>query len=102
LTCDETDWLCRIENAGGYSVQAVVGAALTMRAASRVISRVLHTDRINYFTTKPKEDLYGRRRYLNAEYINNVQFLAENLPPDIVACFDCKDQSKFKRKFLKV
>jgi hypothetical protein len=101
LTCDETDWLCRIESAGGYSVQGTVGAALNMKAAAKVISSVLQSNRINFFTSKPKEELWGRRRYLNGEYSNNVLFLAENLPPDIVSCFDCKDSSRFKRKFIK-
>jgi len=102
FTCSEVEWLCRLDEIGGYNTQQVVGRAIQHKAAAQVISDILQTNKINRYTLKPKEELWGRRQYLNGEYANAVNFIAQNLPAEAMDCLECKSSQRHRRTSLLV
>lgn len=102
FSCDEIDWLCRMDTLAGYTTESVVGRAIQHKAAAILISDILASSKINRFTLKPKEELWGRRKYLNGEYTNAVQWIASNLPPEATDCLECQPQSGFRKSSILV
>jgi len=96
FSCSEVEWLCRLDELAGYSVQSVVGRAIQHKAAAFLISDILSSNKINRFTLKPKEELWGRRKYLNKEFSNAVQWIAGNLPSEAMDCLACKNGERFR------
>lgn len=102
FSCNEIDWLCRLDSLAGYSTKSVVGRAVQHKAAAILVSDILASGKINRWTLKPKEELWGKRRYLNGEYVNAVQWIAANLPPEATDCLECQPQSGYKKKSILV
>lgn len=100
--CSEVDWLCRLDSIGGYSTKQLVGRAVQHKGGAFLVSGVLDSQQINRFTLKPKEELYARRDYLQKEYMNAVDWIANNLPIEAMDCLECKSAKKHESKALLV
>lgn len=98
VTCDEVEWLCRLDNIGGYATKQVVARAIQHKAGAFLVSGIIDSAQINRFTLKPKEELYARRDYLQKEYMNAVDWIANNLPGEAVDCLTCKSAANFRVK----
>ena len=101
-TCNEVGWLCRLDNIGGYSTKQVVGRAIQHKGGAFLVSGIIDSQQINRFTLKPKEELYARRNSLQAEYMNAVDWIANNLPIEAMDCLECKSNKKHETRQLLV
>lgn len=101
-SCNEVEWLCRLDNIGGYSTKQIVGRAIQHKAGAFLVSGIIDSPQINRFTLKPKEELYARRDYLQKEYMNAVDWIANNLPSEATDCLECKSDRKHEVRQLLV
>lgn len=101
LYCSGLDWLCQLDEVGGYSLKMVVARAIQMKAAALLYAMDQDSTRINRFTEPSKANI-ERRGQLNELYFNQVQWIANNLPIDAVDCLLCNDKARgrFQKKAL--
>lgn len=92
--CNEVGWLCRLDQIGGYSVKQLAGRAIQHKGGAFLVSGILDSAQINRYTLKPKEELYARRDYLQKEYMNAVDWIANNLPSEALDCLECKSANR--------
>jgi hypothetical protein len=100
--CDTVQYLCDLDNIGGEDVQEVAAVTILNLAASFLISDILDSGKINRFTAKPKEELWGRRQRHEGEYNNNVMWLANNLPRAATDCLTCKESKRIQKRSILV
>ena len=100
--CSEVDWFCRLDSIGGYSTKQLVGRAVQHKGGAFLVSGVIDSQQINRFTLKPKEELYARLNTLQSEYMNAVDWIANNLPIEAMDCLECKSAKKHESKALLV
>lgn len=89
LSCDQVAWLCDMDEVEGYNVKSVIGRAIQMKAAVKVISQILRSANINLFTMSNREGMYADKKRLQKAYENQVIWLAENVPAGVSDCFMC-------------
>lgn len=93
LYCSGLDWLCDLDEIGGYSLKMVVARAIQMKAAAILYAMDNDSTRINRFTD-PGQGLTDRMIRLNELYFNQIQWIAQNLPLDSVDCLLCNDKAR--------
>lgn len=102
LTCEELDWLCDAEELGGYYTTDVLARTIQFRGAAIAISALLDTLQVSPCTGYQFENLNAKRNYLNQRYAENVQWIANNIPPGVTDCFTCKPEQMQRRAKLLV
>ena len=91
VSCSDLDWLCSMASLSGYDLKFIIARCIQYKAAIRALSEILRTDKVNYFTlltekTAPKEILR-----LKKEYINDVRWIAQNVPDNQKDCWECHE-----------
>jgi len=99
LACSQTAWLCEMDEVEGYDVKRVVGRAIQMKAAVKVISEILRSGNINLYTMSNREAMYIDMKRLQKQYENQVVWLTENVPTSVSDCFKC-DKNIQRRSIL--
>ena len=89
LSCDQVGWVCDMDEVEGYNVKSVIGRAIQMKAAIKIISSVLRSANINIFTMSNRESLYGQKKSLQKAYENQILWIAQNIPASVSDCFQC-------------
>lgn len=89
LSCDQVGWVCDMDEVEGYNVKSVIGRAIQMKAAIKIISSVLRSANINIFTMSNRESLYGQKKSLQKAYENQILWMAQNIPASVSDCFQC-------------
>lgn len=99
LFCDGGDWLCDLDELGDYNGKSVIAKSLQFKAAAKLISAILDSGNINYYTLLNREALYGKRNHFNKRYFENINWIAENIPSYVTDCFKCSDK-KIKKSSI--
>jgi hypothetical protein len=100
LDCNETEWLCRMEEIAGYSAYHAAGRAIQSAAAAGAIATVLHSNEINRYTLQPPDVLQSIYTHRMETYETNMRWLAANLPNDATGCLECADKMTFTKKTI--
>jgi hypothetical protein len=97
LSCEELDWICEVEELGGYYLKDVLARAAQQRGAGIAISGLIDTLQVNPCTGYQLENLNARRSYLNKRSADNVAWIIQNVPTGITDCFVCKPERMFHK-----
>lgn len=100
--CDVTAFLCDLDNIGGEDVKDVVGTTILNMASSMLISDILDSGKVNRYTSKPKEELWGRRTRHDNVAAQNIMWIANNLPRAATDCLTCKNATKIQKRTILV
>ena len=95
LKCNGMDWICQVNNDGEHATLNVIARAIQLAAIQCLISVVLGSNKINFWTMSNRENLFGKLRKAEKDYHTRIAWLAENLPKDATDCFTCKQSSRF-------
>lgn len=87
--CNPLSWLCELEELNGYSFRDAVARCIQFKAAYKLISRVLESGRVNYWTVLQPENLVAKRQRLADLYSEYLVWIVSNLPGTISGCFGC-------------
>lgn len=102
LDCDYTGFLCNLSELSAQDLLDDAAAAIQARGAAKLISMVLETGKINRYTLKPVEELYGRRNRLLKNFSEYVEAIAKNYRQDLSGCWACKSKETWQRRAIKV
>jgi hypothetical protein len=102
LDCDETNWLCRMEEISGYSAYHAAGRSIQAAAAAGAIATVLQSNQINRYTLQPPDALNSVYKHRMEVYETNMRWLASNLPKDATGCLECADKVSFRTQTILV
>lgn len=94
LACSSTAWLCDMDEVEGYDVKSVVGRAIQMKGAVKIISEILKSGNINIYTMSNREAMYADMKRLQRMYENQVTWLSQNVPTSVSDCFRCQTNIK--------
>lgn len=98
LTCGTLNWLCALDELGGYDTKSVIARAIQFKASSYAISKVLDSGKLNYYTMLGQKELFGKRSSYEKKYADYISFIASKMPKGATDCFKCK--SVMSRKSL--
>lgn len=95
FTCEKLDWICELNEVGGYNLLSVIARCIQFKGAVKLISKILEGDKVNYYTLLDKEGLYKRRSKLSKLYNDYIDFIAQNVPDNFSDCWKCDDRNEF-------
>lgn len=99
FTCDNLQWLCELEELGGYDIRDVLARTMQFKATVYLTNHILNSTEINYWTTLNREALYGKRNHADKRYKDNIMWMAANMPNNATGCYKCKPGWMGKRSF---
>ena len=102
LSCEELDWVCGVEELGGYHLKDVAARSAQMRGAAIAISAMIDQYGVNPCISSQYENLNSRRAYLNKRSAELLAWIPQNLPAGVTDCFTCKPQDTFHRSKILV
>jgi len=102
LDCNETEWLCRMQEISGYSAYHAAGRAIQAAAAAGAIATVLQSNQINRYTLQPPDALNSVYKHRTEVYETNMRWLASNMPNDATGCLECADKVSFRAQTILV
>lgn len=89
IDCADLDWMCRLEELNGYNLQGALAHALLFKASARLLSILIESDKVNYYTLMDSEAAFNKRRDLNARFQEYINWIAQNLPAGYTSCWGC-------------
>lgn len=90
FTCAKLDWICDIEEMNGLDFRDLLGRCIQFKAAVKLMSMVLESGKVNYFTILDAEGLERRRGKLQKMYSEYLLWVAQNLPANVTSCWGCE------------
>jgi len=87
--CAKLDWICNLSELNSLDFLDLVARCIQFKGAAKMISRVLESGRINYWTVLAPEALAAKRTTLQTMYADYVQWLVKNLPDGVSGCWGC-------------
>lgn len=87
--CNPLAWLCELEELNGFSFRDAVARCLQFKAAYKMISKILESGRVNYWTVLQPDNLVTKRQRLADLYNEYLTWIVSNLPGTISGCFGC-------------
>ena len=100
INCDGLDWLYNLDTIGGYEPISVVAKTIQFKGAVKLISAILDSGNINFYTMSDREVLYGKRNHYQKRYQDNILWLASNIPDHVSDCLQCKKSDRFKKSSI--
>ena len=100
LICDGGEWLCNLDELGDYNAKSVIAKTIQFKGAVKLISAILDSGNVNYYTLLNREALYGKRNHFNKRYYENINWIAENIPSYVTDCYKCSDKRIKKTSIL--
>ena len=95
VTCEELGWLCNLSELNGLSVSDLAARTIQARGSAIAIAQMVDSPIINLCGLYNLESLQTKRNFLNGQYQNNIQWIAQNLPKGATDCFTCKAEETF-------
>lgn len=89
IDCADLDWVCRLEELNGYNLQGALAHALLFKASARLLSILIESDKVNYYTLMDMEAAYNKRQDLNARFQEYITWIGQNLPAGFTSCWGC-------------
>lgn len=90
FTCEKLDWICAVNEMNGLDFRDLVARCIQYKGAVKLMSMVLESGQVNYYTLLDKEGLERRRAKLQAMYSEYITWVAQNLPANVTSCWGCE------------
>lgn len=100
IDCADLDWMCRLEELNGYNLQGALAHALLFKASARLLSVLIESDKVNYYTLMDAQTADAKRRALNNNFNEYVTWIAQNLPAGYTSCWGCAKNIVKQSKLL--
>lgn len=91
FTCDAVDFLCNFNRYNTTPWWQVQAKTIQLMSINKLIGQITMTSNINRFTGLSKEALWGRANSNSKKIMNDLQWLAINIPKDLNSCILCKE-----------
>jgi hypothetical protein len=101
VRCEGSDWLCDLDTLGDYNAKSVIAKTIQFKGAAKLISSILDSGNVNFYTLLGREQLYGKRNHFNKRYEENIRWIVENIPGNVTDCFKCSE-NRIKRRAILV
>lgn len=99
FTCYGTDFICSIDDWSDPYAQ-VVATTIQLLAIRKLISFILNSERVGFYTLVKAEELHTRVTKLNDDIKWRMKWLAKKIPVSESDCLVCRDASKITKKEL--
>lgn len=90
FTCNKLDWICDMEEMNGLDFRDLLARCLQFKGAIKLMSMVLESGRVNYYTLLDAEGLERRRAKLQKMYSEYLMWVAQSLPANVSSCWGCE------------
>lgn len=99
LECEPLSWLCDINPSFWSNTEfgRVFAMTLLNYWTIKNTSRILNSNRISYYSTLKREELYGKRNKAQKIVNELVPFLAQNMPEELSHCYNCDYNYGFQK-----
>lgn len=87
--CDSLGWICNLQEMNGYDIQDLIARCIQFKGAAKMISKVLESGRVNYWTALAPDNLVAKRQRLMDSYKEYMTWMVKNLPGTISGCWGC-------------
>ncbi len=89
VTCDNLQWVCELTQLGGLQFKPLIAKAIQYQGVIAMIGHILKTENSNIYTAMTGEALTNRAIALSEEYQNDIDWIAQKLPPQYTGCYKC-------------
>lgn len=98
-SCKSMDWMCRAHASEWSSLPyfRVIGKVLQLMTVNKLIGYILNSGKLNRYTLVKSEFLMGKRNHNRKEIADRLAWLSENIPADIVDCYQCKATNRMTK-----
>ncbi|MCA9368294.1 hypothetical protein KC887_08655 [Candidatus Kaiserbacteria bacterium] len=93
FTCEKLDWICELDELNGYELKDVIARCIQFKGAVKLISMVIESGNVNYYTLLDPEGLYKRRSKLSKMYNDYLEWITQNLPDNFSDCWVCNNKN---------
>lgn len=103
FVCDPLEYVCKLDEIGDYGMKDVLGKTLQYKSASNLVTKILDSDNISYYTLLNRENLYGKRNHFEKKYREYIDYIIESLEHKrYTQCLKCKQKNRtlFKKSIL--
>lgn len=90
FTCNKLDWICDVEEMNGLDFRDLMARCIQYKGAVKLMSMVMEYGKVNYYTLLDAEGLERRRARLQKLYMENLMWVAQNLPANVSSCWGCE------------
>lgn len=89
FTCNKLDWICDVEEMNGLDFRDLMARCIQYKGAVKLMSMVLESGKVNYYTLLDREGLERRRSRLQKMYMEYILWVAQNMPSNVTSCWGC-------------
>lgn len=90
FTCEKLDWICDVSEMNGLDFRDLVARCIQFKGAVKLMSMVLESGKVNYYTLLDGEGLERRRAKLQKMYGEYIMWVAQNMPANVTSCWGCE------------
>lgn len=87
--CNKLDWICALDELNGLDFKDLIARCLQFKGAIKLMSRVLESGRVNYWTILAPEAVAEKRKMLQDRYTEYMKWLVMNMPATVSGCWGC-------------
>ncbi len=91
--CAKLDWICALDELNGLDFKDLIARCIQFKGAIKLMSRVLESGRINYWTVLAPEAVADKRKRVQDLYAEYMKWLVMNLPATVSGCWGCLKSS---------
>lgn len=89
FACDDTAFLCNLDELGRANLKSLLGRAISYKAALKLMLKADKSEKINQFTLLHGEERAARIHMYSEAYTEILQFIARNSPTGSSSCWGC-------------
>lgn len=97
LDCAGLNWVCDVQELGGFDMSLVIARTIQFRAAAVALAEISTRGDFNACTLYNPAGMTAQQNFLNTRYAENVRWLAENMPAGASDCWACKPDKYFTK-----
>lgn len=87
--CAKLDWICVLDELNGLDFKDLIARCIQFKGAIKLMSRILESGRVNYWTVLAPEAVAEKRKRLQEMYSEYVKWLVNNMPSNVSGCWGC-------------
>lgn len=87
--CAKLDWICALDELNGLDFKDLVARCIQFKGAIKLMSRVLESGRVNYWTVLAPEAVAEKRKRVQDMYTEYMKWLVTNVPATVSGCWGC-------------
>lgn len=89
IDCGNDDIICQAMEQNEF-IKVTIESCIQRKSVVNLLNQVLHSTVINRYTQANREQMFYDASNLNKKYINDVQWVAENMSMSLNDCFVCQ------------